>query len=458
MDAKTRRRAARNNGPVLSEDLIARDFVDQHENMIRYDAEAPGWYVWDNTIWRPDKTAIAFEWTRHLIRGKLQNEEIGDRRRMGSLRFARGVEGFAKTDQRIVVTRNRWDQDVDLIGTPTGIVDLRTGDIFEPEPDYYITRAVAVDPENVTLCPRWFAFLNQVTNKDAALKDFLKQWCGYSLTGEIREQKLCFIHGPSGTGKTTFKNILRRIAHDYAVNAAMETFSDSKFDQHPEQLARLDGPRVVIASETEAGHKWRENRIKLMTGGDEMTAHFMRQNSFDFLPRFKLTFVGNFAPAITHLDSAIRRRFIVVPFLNLPAEIDDALEEALMAEAPGILRWMIQGAQDWYNKGLVLPKAVTEATTQYFDDQDMFAQWLEECCDVDPGNQTLLEKTAELYASWSAWIGQRGEVSGTQTTFNQTLRNRGFEGKQIKALGTKGCYGIRLKLTQTGKDKAAGEF
>lgn len=445
-DRRNPRQAAQDIAPVLSEDRIAREYVDRHEDVVRYDATKGSWFVWDNTRWKPDTTDAAFEWTRNLIRTLSHDQTAGDRRRLGTLKFARGVEGFCRTDQRIVVARNHWDADIDIIGTPSGVVDLMTGEMFDPDPSDFITRSVAVDPAIATLCPRWLAFLNQITGHDAALKEFLRQWAGYCLTGQTREQKLVFIHGPGGTGKSTFANMILRIADEYGVSAAMETFADGKYDGHPEQLARLDGPRMVVANETEAGHRWRENRVKQLTGGDMITARFMRQNSFDFKPQFKLTIVGNHGPAITNLDTAIRRRFIVVPFTNKPAEPDDRLEEALTAEAPGILRWMLNGSSDWYRTGLVLPKAITEATTRYFDEQDIFGQWLEECCEVNLKNEYLIEKSADLFASWSTFAKSHGEMPGTQATFNENLRHRGFEPKQIKSLGTKGVYGIRLKL------------
>lgn len=254
------------------------------------------------------------------------------------------------------------------------------------------------------------------------------------------------MHGPGGTGKSVFATAIRKIMADYAAIASMETFTDSMFSQHPEQLARLDGIRLVMANETEAGHKWRENLIKHLTGGDMIVARYMRQNSFEFQPRFKLLIFGNHAPAITNLDSAIKRRFLIVPFDRPPPAPDDRLDEILREEWPAILRWMIKGAVDWYTHGLIVPKAVSEATSRYFDNQDLFGQWLAECCDADPDNPHLMERSRELFESWSTFAKSHGEAAGMQATFNEQLRFRGFEVKQIKQLGTRGCRGIRLKL------------
>jgi putative DNA primase/helicase len=276
-------------------------------------------------------------------------------------------------------------------------------------------------------------------------------WMGYCLTGETNEQKLLFLYGDGGTGKGTFINTMLKIMHDYGAVAAMETFTNTRNDRHPEELARLDGPRLVVANETEDGHRWRENRIKQMTGGDPINARFMHKGSFDYIPKFKLVFLGNHAPSISNLDNAIQRRFVVVPFNHKPAEPDMHLAEILKKEFPGILRWAINGACDWYTKGqLIIPKAVKDATTRYFDDQNIFRMWLEESCIVDH-TRPMVEKTVDLFASWSKFAKSHGEEPGNQRSFKERLRFNGFDPKQIKELKTKGVMGIRLKNEWSGE-------
>ena len=92
-----------------------------------------------------------------------------------------------------------------------------------------------------------------------------------------------------------------------------------------------------------------------MTGGDRISARFMRQDFFEFIPQFKLTIVGNHKPVLRNVDEAARRRFLIVPFEHKPKNPDRELEQKLMAEAPGILQWMIEGCLDWQAHGLVKP-------------------------------------------------------------------------------------------------------
>jgi putative DNA primase/helicase len=138
--------------------------------------------------------------------------------------------------------------------------------------------------------------------------------------------------------------------------AAMDTFTASRGDKHPTDLAMLRGARLVTASETEEGKAWAEARIKSLTGGDDFSARFMRQDFFEFKPAFKLCIIGNHKPVLQNVDDAARRRFNNIPFTRMPENPDRELEAKLMKEAPGILRWMIEGCLDWKRNGLMRPQ------------------------------------------------------------------------------------------------------
>ena len=77
----------------------------------------------------------------------------------------------------------------------------------------------------------------------------------------------------------------------------------------------------------------------------------MRQDFFQYMPQFKLTIIGNHKPVLHNVDDAARRRFNIVPFIRKPPKPDCELEQKLMAEAPGILNWMIQGCLEWQKNG-----------------------------------------------------------------------------------------------------------
>lgn len=179
----------------------------------------------------------------------------------------------------------------------------------------------------------------------------------------------------------------------------------------------LRGARLVTASETEEGRAWAESRIKQMTGGDPITARFMRQDFFTFQPQFKLFIAANHQPALHSVDAATRRRFNIVPFVRKPASPDRELESKLRGEAPAILRWMIDGCLNWQRSGLQRPASILEATETYFAEQDVFGQWLKDACRIEPDNRSLSDFIADLFKSWTEYAEASGERPGSQKRF-----------------------------------------
>jgi putative DNA primase/helicase len=172
----------------------------------------------------------------------------------------------------------------------------------------------------------------------------------------------------------------------------------------------------------------------------------MRQNFFTFIPQFKLMIVGNHKPALHNIDEAARRRFNIVPFTVTPLVPDKDLEAKLVAESPAILQWMINGCLDWLANGLSRPLSVTAATNAYFSDQDLMAQWLEDCCEVDKGDSRIWDRSADLFDSWTEYAKQAGEPAETKKAFGQSMQRRGFESCRVG--GARAFRTVRLNLKE----------
>lgn len=406
------------DGPT--EESLAREWVAINQGDWRFDHGLKRWFRWNGTRWIRDDANLA----RHLIGEHLRIASTSDKKASGIARSstAKGVDFFAQSNPRVAVAHSLWDPDPFLLGTPQGTVDLKTGCLTPPTQEQYITRSTTVAP--VAGKPkRWLQFIAEVTNGDVEFARFLQTILGYSLTGSTREHALFFAEGAGGNGKSVLLNTATRILGDYATTAAMDTFTASKGDRHPTDLARLDGARLVAASETTEGRAWDESRIKQLTGGDTIAARYMRADFFEFVPRFKLLVVGNHAPVLHNVDEAMRRRFNVLPFHYKPPNPDRELEDKLAAEHPQILHWMIEGCLDWLANGLIRPKVVADATEGYFSGQDLLGQWLEERCEQQRG-KLLLKRNA--FDDWSGYARANGEQIGTQNAFTRKLERRGI--------------------------------
>ena len=308
-----------------------------------------------------------------------------------------------------------------------------------PDRHYYITKSTSVAPEP-GIPTLWLNFLHQTTKGDHELIRFLRQMCGYCLTGDTREHALFFIFGPGGNGKSVFLNTVINIMGDYAVTAAMDTFTASKADRHSTDLAMLRGARLVAVSETEEGRAWKESLIKQLTGGDRVTARFMRQDNFTFKPQFKLVIISNHKPRLKNVDDAMRRRINIIPFVHKPESPDPYLEDKLREEYPQILNWMIEGCHDWQKNGLIRPAIVQEATADYFEAQDLFGTWLEENCETGRNKSTA---SSILYADWKIYAERAGENPGSQVRFSNDMEKRGFS--KIRTSSMRGYEGIALQ-------------
>ena len=401
----------------VSEDQVALAFAANYRNTLRYDHDHGRWFEWDGVRWKPDRCDRGFHYAREISR------RMGDgKRSMCKASVANGAERMARADPDLAVTSEEWDRDLFMLGTPGGVVDLRSGKLLDSDPSYRITKITSATPTRGTP-ERWLAFLDDATGGDREMVDFIQRWLGYCLTGDTREHVLLFVHGGGGNGKSVLLNTVTRILGDYAITAAMETFTASRGEKHSTDVAMLRGARVVTASETEEGKAWAEARIKQMTGADPITARFMRKDNFTFIPQFKLTIVGNHAPAIKNVDEAMRRRFRVIPFDRKPVNPDRMLEVKLQEEWPLILQWMIEGCLRWQEKGLPVPSAMQEATETYFEEQDVIGQWMKQECDVGPGKW---EPVATTFAKWKAYALANGEEPGTSRSFGSSLVKRGF--------------------------------
>ncbi len=428
--------------PAFSEENLALQFATRHAGDARFVAAWNRWLLFDGAQWKFDETRETYSLARKLCREVASTaNKSRDAKTLASAKTRAAVVSLAGEDRRLAASVDQWDANPWLLNTPAGVVDLRTGKMREHRPGDYMTKMTTVAPDAACLTPLWSKFQATVTNHDAGLQAFKARMYGYGLTGSTEAHALFFLYGTGGNGKGVEIKTVTGILGNYCRTASMETFIASNVEQHPTDLAGLRGARLVTAVETEEGRRWNEAKIKAMTGGDTISARFMRQDFFDYVPQFKLAIAGNHKPSLQSVDEAIRRRFNLVPFtvtIN-KAERDPQLAEKLKAEWPGILQWMIDGCVQWQAQGLAAPEAVTKATDEYLAAEDVITAWLDESVVRDPN---AWEATKALFASWKASAEKAGEYIGTMKRLAQNLSDRGFV--PDRRHGGRGFKGIKL--------------
>jgi putative DNA primase/helicase len=416
------------HGCPLTEDGVAQAFAIERADQLCFCHGPNRWYRWDGTRWTVDQTKLVNQWIRELARRMARSADTERTRALiGKAAFAGGVERLARSDRIFAVTLDCWDRDPWLLATPGGTVDLRTGEIRLARREDFITKRTAVAPaESDAPCPIWCDFLDKITCGDRELRRYIQQLFGYGLTGDVREECLFFLFGSGGNGKGTLLRTVARVMGDYATSSDMATFTVSKYDRHPTELAKLSGARLVTATETERGRTWAWSRIKELTGNERpISARFMRRDFFEFDVTFKLVFAGNHKPHLPTTAEATARRINLLPF-NYTARDDrnHMLKVKLAEEYPAILRWMIDGCLDWQANGLLRPKCVVEATRDYLDQQDLFSEWVDAKCTTGLHDSDTKES---LFTSWSNFASANGESAGSGRDFAERMDEARFK-------------------------------
>jgi putative DNA primase/helicase len=438
------------SGTPVSEDMAARLFVEAYQGRLAYCHDRGKWYEFNGAIWHIHRTPAVLHYSREFCRYLSVFASNGPA--LQKLKMFQAVESMARSTPAFSRTSTDWDRNPMLLGTPGGTVDLKTGELRQSKSGENITKSVVCAPDPFEDCRRWHEFMEQITGGDEGLIRFLQQISGYCLTGLTTEQALFFIYGTGGNGKGVFINILQYIINDYSQTANMEMLERQKNTSHRTELASLVGARLVAASETTEGGEWNDKRLKAMTGGDRIKANFMRQDEFEYSPEFKLVIAGNHEPSLQSVDKAMKRRFNIIPMNITPAKPDGDLTERLKMEAPGILRWMINGCTDWQENGLIRPPVVLKATEAYFRDQNVMQQWIDEACTVEPNNDHLCERSGAMFASWQKYAIAHGLKPGTSKTFKPAMLGLGHPQVERRDANYYVCMCLRSSLNREHDD------
>lgn len=324
------------------------------------------------------------------------------------------------------------DADTDVLGTPSAVLDLRTGQCRPYAAADRITKTTAVDFDPDATAPTWTRFVSEIMGSDAELIEYVQRLAGYALSGRRGEHLLPICWGSGANGKSTFLGALLYVLGGYAGAAAPGLLIQRFGNEHPTALADLQGLRLVIASETGEGGRLNEEQVKLLTGGEAIKARRMARDFYQFQPSHLLLLQTNHRPQVKGTDAGIWRRLRLLPFnVTVPEDRRDVkLPEKLRAEAAGILAWCWRGWLAYGAHGFNKPEAIEAATNEYRTSSDVVGAWLADTCEIDP---TATTATGDLYASYSSWCHSNGEYARAQKELSERLGERGFQRFKTRA-------------------------
>ena len=377
-----------------------------------------------------------------------------DKRRTACLKFAHTI------DQPIAIKGEEFDDKPMLFPCSTGVIDLETGKLKPGRPGDYLSMSSPVDFLGIDEpAPLWEQSLLEIFNGNEELIAYIHRLFGYSMTGWVNEKVFPVLYGKTGwNGRSLIVETISHVMGDLAGSIPSEMLLSMKYAKSSAgpspDIMSLKGIRMAFASEIDEGQRFSAAKIKWLTGKDELVG----RNPHDkyptrFYPSHKLFLMTNSQPQAPPNDKAFWERLHLIPFTisfvnRDPQEAHERraiidLDRQLRKEAPGILAWLIRGCLLWQKHGLNPPLLVTEATEQYRRNEDLLADFIDECCLREPGAK---EKAAVLYSRFVEWYHDNvGQKEPTGTWFGKQLVQKYTKWK------SEGCVmyqGVALKSKQ----------
>lgn len=335
----------------------------------------------------------------------------------------------------MITSASNFNSDPWLLNVPTGVIDLKTGELMPHDEKYRLTSMTAYAPERIET-PMFDAFLQRIFCEDEELIDFVQLAIGSALVGKVYTENLIIANGTGANGKSTLFNTIQHILGDYATSIDPNLFMSSKPGEQQVGMAMLEGKRFAVAQETEEGHRLNSSMLKRLVSTDSMVAKKLYKDPHVFTPRHMLILATNHLPKISSTDTGTWRRIVVLPFeATIPPEeiITDFHSLLLEREGGGILQWAIDGAVRFNEIGCDIvdkPQAVVKASSAYRVSEDWIAAFMDECCVGDKDDDSIVVKHSDLYRVYHRWAKNNEEYVRSSNAFGKALLTSGWRTKQ----------------------------
>lgn len=460
-------------------------FIKLNKDRLCYDHEESRWYIFGENYWKVDKkkaaeaaihTVIDFyqEELDRLAKKNLQEinnrfssnrsdnddfiKKINDRiKKLNTLgRRKRILELAAAGENSLGITGEEWDTEPWLIACVNGVLSLKGAKIKfkKGKPDDYIKTPVPTIWEGIDAeAPVWKNTLKKIFQKDKKLIRHVQKMFGFALSGSCQQHVFNILNGVGRNGKSTIVETIGYVLGELATPIPVETLLSqtivSPGGAPKADIMKLRCRRIAWASESDENRRLNASQIKLLTGGDKITARSpYSKDMVTFSPTHTIFMITNHMPHLDINDYALWQRIHVIPFslsfVQLPEEkfelkADPELKEKLKIEAPGILAWLVRGCLAAQKHGLKQPLAVKEAIKLYQHKEDTLGLFLEECCKVDSNKRV---GATELFEAYKLWCKENKNILLSQIDFGKQM------GKKFTRKSSNGIFYLGLCLKQ----------
>ena len=404
-------------------------FVDYFHDIILMNETRGCWYIYDGRVWRPDnhnlkigQMAIDFHDLLLSFAATITSEDTRERflkrvEKLDQKKFRDIMIKDAALEPSIAVKFDAFDRDKYTFNCHNGTINLLTGEFRKHSPADFLTKMTEVDYNPDASCPRWLKFMDEIMDGDKDRIRFLQKAIGYAMSGDTRLECMFILYGAtSRNGKGTTMETVLRILGEYGRTAKPDMLSAKGLINSSgpsEDVARLNGARMVNISEPGKHMQINASLAKQMTGNNILTARFLRENSFEFKPQFKLFIDTNHLPQISDMTMFDSDRVKIIPFYRhfsaKERDIDLKSYFAQPENLTGILNWCLEGFTLYQEEGLGMPESVLKATADYRRISDRVLMFATQCLRKEIGKELRSKAVYKRYHDWCAENGFKPE-------------------------------------------------
>lgn len=323
-----------------------------------------------------------------------------------------------------------------------GVLDLETLDLEPHTAQYYATREIDCEFDEYANCPQFKEYLeNAMPDMEDRVR--LQELLGTALVNKKMHKKGGMLVGPTDTGKSTLIDILRGVFGE-----------DNCCDLTPHAMGgrwgkpKLRNSLINMSHEVEGDKLKNLAILKRIIDGKTITAERKSEFQFDFEPTCEHLFAANTTPQADRKDDAFWNRWLVMEMPNqISAEDQDPdLVEKLLEEKQGILRWIVDGYQNFIENGkkFTFAEHWEDARNKWLNWGDSIQRFIQNCLVKAKGNKISTRELHRIYSKYSEYIDKDVESQRKLTSavkniswieYSENFRFYGRKGRGFKNVG-----------------------
>lgn len=446
-------------GPVKLDDAtISEVFCERYLRGKYLYTSGLGWLQFDGRRWMAVDNERIVEVIRKAVR-KFNKEELRSGADADRMKKVAALLSYGKIWRIALLARgiecadaDEFDQHPDLLNAGNGVIDLRTGELLDHNPDLRLTKVTPVNYVPGASHPHWDKAQEALTED---VVEYLQVRLGQAATGHpTSDDVLPILRGGGANGKTTLLDSVRFPLGEHCVAVSKRVLVGNP-NNHPTELMDLRGARMGIVEELPEGKNLNISTLKDTLGTGKMTARLMRKDSVEWTPTHSLIVTTNYLPKVGETDHGTWRRLALIEFpytfrregeevrgpmdrLGDPS-IRDGLKRGDDGQHEAVLAWIVAGARWWYANDMTLPEpppSVIRDTLEWRGQDDHILKYITERLVFDVRNHAA---STDLYEDHLRWLKENGHKECSSVTFwnrfkgHDTVMRAQIERQQVSA-------------------------